>query len=282
MRRDRAHGLSALDRRTRRSDSRFCRQTTPPEEMKVLQAFSILLASSAFAVDVRWQHELQASDLADGGGRPQDLRVVENFPDGVGGLALWATVTTYELDGSVHATRSLVVYVDRHGNRRYTSPPTIQGVAVYSVSPTALFFSDTSQRLHAVAIHADGSVSATSREIGTNETLLGNRERSDAGVHSIVPTRVQFDGRPITTALAITSYQESRATPKLVASIFGIVDGNAIIEWNSSVGQRYQVQRSSDLQSWDDVGLPIDGNGEAMRYSQPATRESLFLRVVEP
>ena len=44
----------------------------------------------------------------------------------------------------------------------------------------------------------------------------------------------------------------------------------------------YQVQRSSDLQSWTDVGALRSGNGNRFSHTQALNAPSGFLRVVIP
>jgi hypothetical protein len=51
-----------------------------------------------------------------------------------------------------------------------------------------------------------------------------------------------------------------------------------VLTWNSAPGETYLVQRSSDLQTWTTIGLPISG-GE---YREPITSQppAKFFRVL--
>jgi hypothetical protein len=71
--------------------------------------------------------------------------------------------------------------------------------------------------------------------------------------------------------------------PALAHVLFsGFDNGNAIISWQSEVGATYQVQKSTVLDSWENIGLPITGTGAPMNYSEAAVGGKLFLRVVVP
>mgnify|MGYP002022582328 FL=1 len=54
------------------------------------------------------------------------------------------------------------------------------------------------------------------------------------------------------------------------------------ISWQTSKGVSYRVQRSSDLQSWTDVGAERLGNGNRLSHTQALNTESAFLRVIIP
>ena len=54
------------------------------------------------------------------------------------------------------------------------------------------------------------------------------------------------------------------------------------ISWPTAAGQTYHVQRSTDLESWEDIGVVLTGNGNTMNYAQPSTAEKVFLRVMIP
>lgn len=62
----------------------------------------------------------------------------------------------------------------------------------------------------------------------------------------------------------------------------GASNGNAIISWASQQGAKYQVQKSTDLESWINVGLPLDGTGEPMTYSEATEGGNLFFRLRIP
>ena len=82
--------------------------------------------------------------------------------------------------------------------------------------------------------------------------------------------------------LMVKKWRIPRNEVELAPSTFGLEDNNLVISWPTTVGHTYQVQRSSDLQAWEDVGLALTGNDTIMSYSQPSTAERIFLRVVVP
>ncbi|MDB4455007.1 hypothetical protein N9138_00975 [bacterium] len=70
-------------------------------------------------------------------------------------------------------------------------------------------------------------------------------------------------------------------SPETAPVLFSGVNGeNAIVSWKSNVGSQYQVQKSTDLESWSDIGLPITGTGEQMNYSEANLGGQLYLRIV--
>ena len=82
--------------------------------------------------------------------------------------------------------------------------------------------------------------------------------------------------------LSIQKWAPASPTPDLAPSTFGLEDGNLIISWPTAAGQTYQVQRSTDLESWENIGVALTGNGTTMSYAQPSTADKVFLRVVVP
>ena len=70
-------------------------------------------------------------------------------------------------------------------------------------------------------------------------------------------------------------------SPRLPSEYFDLT-GNLIISWPAAAGHTYQVQRSTDLESWQNIGVALTGNGTTMSYSQPSNADKVFLRVVIP
>ena len=87
---------------------------------------------------------------------------------------------------------------------------------------------------------------------------------------------------PLPALVVIQRWAPAANSPQLAGSSFGIEDGNLIISWPTTAGQTYQVQRSTDLQAWEDIGVALTGNGTTMSYSQPSNADKVFLRVVIP
>ena len=80
----------------------------------------------------------------------------------------------------------------------------------------------------------------------------------------------------------IQKWAPASPTPNLAPSTFGLEDGNLIISWPTAARHTYQVQRSTDLESWENIGVALTGNGTTMSYAQPSTADKVFLRVVIP
>lgn len=71
-------------------------------------------------------------------------------------------------------------------------------------------------------------------------------------------------------------------TPEVALAEVWFADGSFNMSWQTDAGVRYRVQRSSNLQSWENVGSVRPGNGNVIEHSQSASNESEFFRVVIP
>ena len=61
----------------------------------------------------------------------------------------------------------------------------------------------------------------------------------------------------------------------------GVEDRNLVVRWQSAAGVRYQVQETTNLSIWTDVGQPIDGNGANLSWSQTVSVPAKFFRIVQ-
>ena len=61
----------------------------------------------------------------------------------------------------------------------------------------------------------------------------------------------------------------------------GFNQDNFVLNWNSSSGTEYQIQSSTDLTNWVNVGSSIVGTGETMTWANHVTNSQAFYRVVE-
>ena len=61
----------------------------------------------------------------------------------------------------------------------------------------------------------------------------------------------------------------------------GISGSNYIINWNSVSGVEYQIQSSTNLTDWVNVGSPISGTGEPLTWANALTNSQSFYRVIE-
>ncbi|RYD33055.1 MAG: hypothetical protein EOP87_11725 [Verrucomicrobiaceae bacterium] len=61
----------------------------------------------------------------------------------------------------------------------------------------------------------------------------------------------------------------------------GVEDKNLVLRWQSAAGVRYQIQQTTTLTTWADVGQPIDGNGTTLSWSQAISLPAKFFRIVQ-
>ena len=122
---------------------------------------------------------------------------------------------------------------------------------------------------------------------GRGGAQLEGAEGMDAGAlmtSSSTRSFLTYTPNPIPDgmSLAIKKWTIAREETVLAPSTFGLEDGNLIISWPTAAGQTYQVQRSTDLESWENIGVALTGNGTTMSYAQPSNADKVFLRVVIP
>lgn len=67
----------------------------------------------------------------------------------------------------------------------------------------------------------------------------------------------------------------------VIPSESGVEDRNLILRWQGASGIRYQVQQSTSLSDWSDLGQPIDGNGSTLSWSQAISAPAKFFRIVQ-
>ena len=61
----------------------------------------------------------------------------------------------------------------------------------------------------------------------------------------------------------------------------GFNQDNFVLNWDSSSGAQYQIQSSTDLTNWVDVGSALIGTGDMMTWANHVTNSQAFYRVVE-
>lgn len=190
--------------------------------------------------------------------------------------------------------RTIAVFLNEDGEERYRFElddgyPS-DGYPIIITSKRVVFqmpgnnLAGTKNRIETVFFEKNGEVKRTSLVIQNNSdwmTFENNTPWADAR---------SDDKSYIFTASNVGSVQVLKKwsfgadnSPKPAPVLFSGVNGsNAIIAWDSAVGTQYQVQKSTDLETWSDVGLPITGTGEQMNYSEANLRNKLYLRVVIP
>ena len=70
--------------------------------------------------------------------------------------------------------------------------------------------------------------------------------------------------------------------PEVALSEVWLSEDTLNMSWQTNSGITYRVQRSPDLQTWQNVGSVRAGTGSLMQHSQPVTGGRAFFRVVIP
>lgn len=79
----------------------------------------------------------------------------------------------------------------------------------------------------------------------------------------------------------LTKYQFSTSTVYLSDIIsMGISNSNYVISWNSEPDFSYQIQSSSNLTNWTNVGSPITGTGAPITWSSSLGQSNNFFRII--
>ena len=81
------------------------------------------------------------------------------------------------------------------------------------------------------------------------------------------------------TMISVSNIQQSVTAVGEVSS--GFSQDNFVLNWDSSSGTEYQIQSSTDLTNWINVGSSIVGTGETMTWANHVTNSQAFYRVVE-
>ena len=73
-----------------------------------------------------------------------------------------------------------------------------------------------------------------------------------------------------------------RVVPEVALAEMWFSGGRINVSWQTDPGMSYRVQRSSDLQTWQNVGRVRAGTGAPLQHSDSVTNERTFFRVVIP
>ena len=73
-----------------------------------------------------------------------------------------------------------------------------------------------------------------------------------------------------------------RSAPQVDLSGLWISDGNINMSWETQAGVNYRVQRSTDLETWQNIGRFRVGTGNTLQHSLLISGEKQFFRVVIP
>ena len=184
--------------------------------------------------------------------------------------------------------KQFFIFLDQHGEERYRFESPVfngrcelvsSGRAVISIDSAwatsfeVICFSETGEVVRTTTQNAFGNFTLNNDEFGNttdNRTFWYTSTQLETGVGEAI----------INAVIRKFSFQTDNSPEPAPVLFSGVNGDNAIVAWNSKVGSRYQVQKSSDLQSWSNVGLPITGTGEQMNYSEANLGEPLYLRIV--
>ncbi len=145
--------------------------------------------------------------------------------------------------------------------------------------------------------HNDGSFSYIDGSLNSYHIHFlnqnGNYEHTEissfTGIWSGAPVLNQSSSdiiyaRNVNNTLIIRKYTitSDNPTPTLSAQTSsGFNQDNYVINWDSSSGAQYQIQSSTDLTNWVDVGSALIGTGDMMTWANHVTNSQAFYRVVE-
>ena len=106
-------------------------------------------------------------------------------------------------------------------------------------------------------------------------TLPGNisAENSDSGIY------YYLDNQDLHQILIADS--DSTETPISGCLYSGFQGLNYVISWQSDVGDSYQIQSSTSLTNWLDIGTPLIGTGAPLSWANAMTNSESFYRVIK-
>ena len=181
------------------------------------------------------------------------------------------------------------LFLDRNGEERYRlefpEGKTGRPIIITSRRVVIMFESQTTSGTETISFNNTGQATRTTS--ANYDSYLSNSVAPGSIVSSNLKSCVYIAGQSETAGGLITNSVIKKwsfgadNSPETAPVLFSGVNGeNAIVSWRSNVGSQYQVQKSTDLESWSDIGLPITGTGEQMNYSEANLGEQLYLRII--
>ena len=210
----------------------------------------------------------------------------------------WSTVYADEKGGSVvkfetqppspsNTYKEFWLFLDRNGEERYR----LEFSELTSGTPIII----TSRRVVIVFSNATANGTETISFDNAGQATRTTSASYDSGLINTVANGLNSDSKScvytegasetaggliINSVIKKWSFGADNS-PDTAPVLFSGVNGeNAIVSWKSNVGSQYQVQKSTDLESWSDIGLPITGTGDQMNYSEANLGEQLYLRII--
>ncbi len=256
--------------------------------MRILAALtlliSVLLSSLAPAgqPELQWEYEVDPN-LFQKGSRIIGYRSSSSYPRSnfAGGCA-----ASYQCQTATGETFHALLVLRPDGSLNWFN---VQRDAsnIVQFNQNCLVYSDSRRSFFSVRLDTGNISEAPERldvmappELRSSGEITQGQAR-DAQTFFIYTRSSSFNDDPPPKAV-IQKWAIPTTSPQLAGSSFGIDDGNLIISWPAAAGHTYQVQRSTDLESWENIGVALTGNGTTMSYAQPSNADKVFLRVVIP
>ena len=151
------------------------------------------------------------------------------------------------------------MFLDSDGTVRYLKifPFGEDSGDVLHVSRSTVIYKSQSGDIITLCIDSEGQASETTQVVHPGEENADNRHRRTTTAATGLFTR--FQNGPL-GVVRKRSVPRSNSLPSASILFSGFDNGNAIISWQSEVGATYQVQKSTMLDTWEEVGLPITGS----------------------
>jgi len=181
------------------------------------------------------------------------------------------------------------LFLDRNGEERYRlefpEGKTGTPIIITSRRVAIMFDSQTTFGIETILFNNTGqatrTTSASYDNFLTQNFSQGSIVSSDLKSCVYIVAIGETAGGLITNSVITKWSFGADNSPDTAPVLFSGVNGeNAIVSWKSNVGSQYQVQKSTDLESWSDIGLPITGTGDQMNYSEANLGEQLYLRII--
>lgn len=218
---------------------------------------TVALTTARAALTFQWQ-----VDLTTHTGTSDYVNSAKQYSDDSYAVAAGSTLMVFDSNGSLKFKDTLPGnnYLYLEG---YSSNPRYISLSVQN-STTYVSF------LRMYEIH-DGTYSTT--DIPISRTFESSYS-SNAGID---PTTIYSVEGTI-----LRKYKLSTVSTVVDAAVASGIDGsNYIMHWNSVGGVSYQIQCSTNLVDWTDVGFPLVGTGSALTWANALTNSKSFYRVVE-
>lgn len=246
--------------------------------LRALVVLGLLLScgnTQAEDFGLRWEKTFRPFEFWD----QATIAQAQVFADEKGGCMVKLTAIR-----PINQRKEIFIFLDEHGAERYRfeSPQGRFGSIQLLSSKGAVFYFGSEDFFETVSFSETGEVvrTASPNNFGRGTPLDSENLLTDRKSFWYTVTSSESAGGIINAVIRKFSFG-TNDSPEPAPVLFSGVNGdNAIVAWNSKVGSRYQVQKSSDLQSWSNIGLPITGTGEQMNYSEANLGEPLYLRIV--